>query len=148
MDKKFIARLKEFYTLETFQVAFYQAQEDSAADEYYKKAFQKMIGVEQNHADFFAALIERTGEEVPSIMGPIFKLAGDFIGESVEQSGQHDTCVLGEKLENKAIEKYRAFIKESSENKYLEIRNTLMEFLLDEEFHALWLHNYAKNHLN
>lgn len=148
MDDKLISRLKEFYTLETFQVAFYKAQADSAANEYYGKAFQKLVNIEQGHADYYANLIERAGEVVPSFAGSVFKLAGDFIGESVEQIGQHDTFTLGVKFENKAIKKYRTFIKESKDKNYIEIRNTLMEFLLDEEFHALWLQEYAKHHPN
>lgn len=148
MDNQFIFRLKEFYALETFQVAFYKAQVDSATNEYYGKAFQKLVDIEQSHADFFTALLEKAGESVPSFVGSTFKLAGDFMGESVEANGQHDTCTLGVKLENKALEHYRLFIKESKEKNYIEIRNTLMQFLLDEEFHTLWLQDYAKNHSN
>lgn len=118
MDKKFIFRLKEFYTLEIFQVAFYKAQVDSATEEYYGKAFQKLVDIEQGHANFFAGLLEKAGESVPTFVGSTFKLAGDFVGESVEANGQKDTCTLGVKLENKAMEHYHLFIKESKEKIY------------------------------
>lgn len=146
MDNKLIFRLKEFYTLETFQVAFYKAQVDSATDEYYGKAFEKLVRIEQGHTDFFANLIEKAGADIPSFVGSLVQLAGSFVGETVESAGQHDTCKLGVKLENKAMEHYRIFIKETKEKQYIIIRNTLMEYLLDEEFHTLWLRDYMNNH--
>ena len=146
MDGKLIFRFKEFYILETFQVAFYKAQVDSATDEYYRKAFDKMVQIEQGHADYFANIIEQTGEIVPENAGSIFKIAGHLVGETIESVGQHNTCKLGVALENKAMDKYRTFITESREKNYTIIRNTLMEYLLDEEFHTLWLRDYMNKH--
>ena len=146
MDDKLIFRLKEFYTLETFQVAFYDAQANSATDEYYKKAFAKMVKIEQGHADYFANLIGRAKEGVPSLVGSIFQLAGKFVGETVESIGQHSTCKLGVALENEATKKYREFIQESKEKEYLNVRDTLFEYLLDEEFHTYWLRDYMNKH--
>jgi demethoxyubiquinone hydroxylase (CLK1/Coq7/Cat5 family) len=148
LDKKLILRLKEFYILETFQVAFYKAQVSSATDEYYGKAFQKMVDMEQGHADYFEVLLNKAGESTPSTVGSMSKLAGGFVGESVEVNGQHDTCTLGVKLENKAINAYKTFIDECKQKEYTVIRDNLMEFLLDEEFHALWLEDYSKSHPN
>lgn len=148
MDNKLIFRLKEFYTLETFQVAFYNAQANSATDEYYKIAFEKMVQIEQGHADYFANIIDRANEEVPSVVGSVFQLAGSFVGETVESIGQHSTCKLGVALENKAMEAYRKFINEAKEKEYLVIKNTLMEYLLDEEFHTFWLRDYMNKHPN
>lgn len=143
MNKKFIFRLKEFYILETFQVAYYQAQLSSSTDEYYGKAFAKMVQIESGHADFFAQKLEQAKIEVPTLTGSIFELAGSILGESVESTGPYNTCKIGVALENKAMETYRAFISEATE--YPIVRNTLMEYLLDEEFHALWLKNYMNN---
>ena len=145
MDDKLIFRLKEFYTLETFQVAFYQAQVSTATDEYYGKAFEKMVQIESSHADFFAQLLDRAQSEVPTFTGSIFELAGGFVGDIVESTGQHNTCKLGVALENKAIKAYRTFITESKDKHYSELRDTLMEYLLDEEFHTLWLRDYMNN---
>ena len=148
MDNKLMDRFKHFYTLETFQVAFYNAQANSATDEYYKKAFEKMVQIEQGHADYFANIIDRANEEVPAVVGSVFQLAGSFLGETVESIGQHSTCKLGVLLENKAMEMYRKFIKEANEKEYLIIKDTLMEYLLDEEFHSYWLQEYMNKHPN
>lgn len=142
MDDKLIFRLKEFYKLETFQVAFYQAQVSTSTDEYYRKAFEKMVEIERGHVNFFAQVLDKAQIEVPMFTGSLFELAGSFVGEMVESTGQHNTCKLGVVLENKAIEAYRKFITESKNKHYSELRDTLMEYLLDEEFHSLWLKNY------
>lgn len=148
MDNKLISSLKKFYTLETFQVAFYNAQANSATDEYYKKAFEKMVQIEQGHADYFANIIDKANEEVPSLVGSVFQFAGGFVGETVESIGRHSTCKLGVTLENEASKMYREFIKESKEKEYLIIRDTLYEYLLDEEFHTYWLRDYMNKHPN
>ena len=148
MDNKLIFRFKEFYTLETFQVAFYTAQANSATNEYYQKAFEKMVQIEQGHADYFANIIDQANEEVPSLVGSVFQFAGSVVGETVESIGRHRTCKLGVALENEAIKMYREFIQESKEKEYLIIKDTLMEYLLDEEFHTYWLRDYANKHPN
>lgn len=145
MDRNLIFRLKEFYILETFQVAFYKAQSSSATDEYYGKAFNKLVNIEKGHADFFANKIEKANETVPAFVGSVFELAGNLLGETVESTGQLNTCKLGIALENKAMEKYQAFILESKEKSYKILQDTLMEYLLDEEFHTLWLTDYMNN---
>lgn len=146
MDDKLIFRLKEFYTLETFQVAFYEAQVSTSTDEYYCKAFEKMVQIESDHANFFAEVLDKTQVEVPKFTGSLFELAGNFVGEMVGSTGQHNTCKLGIALENKAMKAYRTFITESKTKHYSELRNTLMEYLLDEEFHTLWLRDYMNKH--
>ncbi|MCO1601915.1 demethoxyubiquinone hydroxylase family protein [Desulfosporosinus nitroreducens] len=148
MDDKFISRLKEFYKLEKFQVAFYESQISTSTNEYYIKAFEKMIEIEKGHADFFAQVLDKANIEVPTITGSVFKLAGGFIGDMVGLTGASNTCKLGVALENKAIEAYRTFITESKDKHYSELRNTLMDYLLDEEFHTLWLKDYMKKHPN
>jgi bacterioferritin len=148
MDDKLMFRLKEFYTLEVFQVAYYEAQVCSATDEYYRKAFEKLVRLEQGHADYFENMITQANETVPTFVGSIFQLAGNFLGETVESTGQYNTCKLGIALENRAMEMYREFILECKEKNYLIIHSSLMENLLDEEFHSLWLIDYMNKHPN
>lgn len=148
MDYKLITRLKEFYTLETFQVAFYQAQISSSANEYYNKAFEKMVQIESGHADFFAELLDKSNVEIPTVIGSVFEFAGGLLGNMIESTGTASTCKLGIALEKKAMEAYQTFITESKEKRYSELRGTLMEYLLDEEFHTLWLQDYMENHPN
>ena len=146
MDNKLIFRLKEFYTLETFQVAFYESQVSTSTNEYYNKAFEKMVQIESGHADFFAQILDKANIEVPKIVGSVFEFAGGFLGDMVGSTGSTNTCKLGVALENKAIEAYRTFITESKDKHYSELRNTLMDYLLDEEFHTLWLKDYMEKH--
>ncbi|EGW41313.1 ferritin-like domain-containing protein [Desulfosporosinus sp. OT] len=146
MDDKFVSSLQSFYKLETFQVAFYKAQISTSTDEYYRKAFEKLVQIESGHVDFFAQVLDKAQLEIPTFAGSLFELAGGFLGEMVESTGPVNTCKLGVALENKAIEAYRAFIAESKNKNYSVIRDTLMEYLLDEEFHTLWLRDYMNNH--
>ncbi|KLU59167.1 hypothetical protein CEB3_c41530 [Peptococcaceae bacterium CEB3] len=148
MDNKLIFRLKEFYTLEILQVAFYEAQANSATDEYYKKAFEKIVGTEQGHVDYFADKIVQANEKVPSVAGSVFQLAGSVVGETMEFVGKYNTCMFGVALENKATEMYRTFIDETNIKNYVKIKDTLFKNLLDEEFHAYWLRDYATKHPN
>lgn len=144
MDKKLIYRLKQFYILETFQVAYYQAQVDASTDEYYTKAFEKMVKIEQGHADYFANKIELASETVPELVGSVFDLTGSILGETAEAMGQRNTCKFGAALEKKAMQEYQTFIQECKENNYLALNNDLMDYLLDEHFHTLWLTDYSK----
>ncbi|MHB8124603.1 MAG: demethoxyubiquinone hydroxylase family protein [Desulfitobacteriaceae bacterium] len=144
MNYKLISRLKEFYILETFQVAYYEAQLSSSTDEYYSNAFKKMVQIESGHADFFANKLDQAKVTVPVVVGSVFELAGSLLGETVESTGPYNTCKLGVALENKAMETYRSFISEAKDKNYSILRDTLMEYLLDEEFHTLWLRDYMK----
>lgn len=146
MDDELIFRLKKFYTLETFQVAFYESQVSASTNEYYSKAFEKMVQIESGHADFFAQVLDKANIEVPNIVGSVFEKAGGFIGDMAGLTGASNTCKLGLALETKAMEAYRAFITESKDKHYSELRNTLMDYLLDEEFHTLWLKDYMTKH--
>ncbi|AFM40884.1 Ubiquinone biosynthesis protein COQ7 [Desulfosporosinus acidiphilus SJ4] len=146
MDQKLLSRFKEFYTLETFQVAYYNEQLQSSTDEYYCHAFEKMAQIEQGHVDFFAEELDKANVDPPTVKGSVFSLAGTFLGDMVKSTGAHNTCKLGMALENKAIQTYQAFIQESTDKKYSILRRTLMEYRLDEEFHSLWLQDYMKKH--
>lgn len=148
MDDKLVFRLKEFYILEKFQVSFYESQVSTSINEYYTKAFAKMVAIESGHADFFAQVLDKAGIELPAIVGSVFEKAGGILGDMVSLAGASNTCKLGVALETKAIETYRTFITESKEKHYSELRNTLMDYLLDEEFHTLWLKDYMENHPN
>lgn len=140
---KIISRLKEFYVLEKFQVAYYKAQLSCADDEYYRTAFKKMVQIEDSHANFFANKLTEKNINLPVVSGSLFELAGSILGETVEITGPQNTCKLGVILETKAIEMYKKFIIEAWEDESL--RKTLWEYLLDEEFHTFWMQDYLKH---
>lgn len=136
-------KLKEFYLLETFQVQYYRAQLSESKDEYYRKAFEKMVKIESIHAEYFAQKLREYGIEQPQIVDPVFKAAGRFLGEAAEFTGQYNTCRLGVALETKAMEMYRDFAIKAWKDSSL--RDTLMDYLIDEEFHTLWMQDYLRN---
>ncbi|HHX94939.1 MAG TPA: ferritin-like domain-containing protein [Clostridia bacterium] len=142
-ENKLAYKLKEFYILETFQVRYYQAQLSAPQDEYYRKAFEKMVKVESGHAHFFAQQLLERGLEIPHVAEPLFKFAGRLLGETVELTGPYNTCKLGVALEGKAMEMYREFIMKAWGDEKL--RDTLMEYLIDEEFHTLWMEDYMRH---
>ncbi len=136
MEKKELAyKLKEFYLLEKLQVDYYKAQLSEAKDKYYRKAFSKMAKIEEGHVNFFVQKMARENIQIPEAFGSLFKIAGRILGESVELTGPVNTCKLGIALEKKAMEMYRMFIMKSWVDQQL--RNDLMDFLIDEEFHKL-----------
>lgn len=141
MKDKISFRLKEFYILEKFQVKYYESQLSTAESEYYRKAFQKMMEIEQVHVDFFAQELISKDLDVPAVIGSLADMGGNFLGESVELTGPSKACKLGAALENRAIEMYQSFVMEAKDDVYL--KDKLMEFCLEEEFHSLWLQNYA-----
>jgi bacterioferritin len=69
-------------------------------------------------------------------------MAGRILGEAVELAGPASACKLGVALENKAIDKYREFIIKKWGDE--ELQSTLMQYLLDEEFHMLWMKKHAE----
>jgi demethoxyubiquinone hydroxylase (CLK1/Coq7/Cat5 family) len=139
---KLLDKLKEFYTLETFQVQYYKAQLSEAKNEYYRTAFERMVQIESGHADYFAGRLIAENEDVPVITGSVFKMAGRILGEAVELAGPASACKLGVALENKAIDKYREFIIKKWGDE--ELQSTLMQYLLDEECHMLWMKKHAE----
>lgn len=144
MDRQgLIYKLREFYLLEVFQVRYYTSQLSASQDEYYRKAFEKMVKIERGHADYFAQRLLEEGVDPPQAVEPLFKVAGRLLGESVELAGPYNTCRLGVALENKAMEMYRDFIMKAWGDPGL--RNTLMEYHLDEEFHTLWMRDYMRH---
>ncbi|WP_238455506.1 hypothetical protein [Desulfolucanica intricata] len=63
--------------------------------------------------------------------------------ESIELTGSINTCKLGVTLKSIAMEMYHSVIIKTWVDQSL--RDKLMEFLLDEEFHKLWMKNYLNN---
>ncbi len=141
MNSKFIYRLKEFYILETFQVAYYRSQLSTLTDEYHIQAFEKLITTEETHAQFFANLIGKANLELPSLTGTLFNFAAQILGESAESISKTNGLKLAVMLEKKAAATYRDFISEAKT--FPVIHHALMAYLLDEEFHILWLDNYV-----
>lgn len=142
MDEQIINRLKHIYELEKFQIAFYMSQLSSTEDKYYHKAFEKIVETEKKHAVFFAHKLAKADIPIPKVGGTLAEFAGSIVGESLELTGQANTCKMGVSLEKKSLLAYHNLIDELRGEP--EVRSKLMEFLLEEEFHTLWLQDYVK----
>ncbi len=142
MDEQIIHRLKHIYELEKFQIAFYISQLSSIEDKYYHKAFTKLVETERKHATFFAYKLAKADIPIPKVGGTLADIAGSIVGESLELTGPTNTCKMGVALEKKTLLAYHNLIDELRGEP--ETREKLMEFLLEEEFHALWLQDYGK----
>ena len=52
-----VTRVKEFYLLETFQLALYSSQIASLENEYIEKAYERILELERHHVDFYKDLL-------------------------------------------------------------------------------------------
>lgn len=143
MNKQIIGHLKRIYELEKFQINYYISQISSTQDSILDKALSKIIKTDKVHTDFFVNIFTKANIELPKIASTIADIAGSIVGESMELTGQANTCNIGVILEEKVLSAYYELIKENDlESK---LQNKLINFMLDKEFHMLWLHHYAQH---
>lgn len=142
MKEQIIHSLRHLYELEKFQISFYMSQLSSTENQYYHNAFTKIVQTEREHASFFARKLAQADIPIPQVGGTLAEIAGSLVGESAEIAGPVNTCKLGVVLENRTLGEYHKLIHAIKGDSVL--RDQLMEFVLDEEFHALWLQDYAK----
>ncbi|MHB1126732.1 MAG: demethoxyubiquinone hydroxylase family protein [Bacillota bacterium] len=140
MDKdKLTYKLKEFYTLESFQVDFYNSQVNSTDNLHIKRAYERFANREQKHVDFFKNRLLNLGNHQPVIIGPVFEVAGFAMGKAVGLLSIKEQFNLAIALENKATQMYAEFINEASVDLDLEdLARNLWYFMVDEECHAFW----------
>lgn len=142
MDEQSLHQLKKIYELEKFQIAYYESQLSSMEDKFYHKAFTLIVRTKKKHADFIAKKLVEAGIEIPKVVGTLADIAGNVVGESLELTGPTNTCRIGVALESKGLTEYHELINHLKGEP--ELQDWLMEFMLEEEFYALWLNNYAK----
>ena len=143
MNKQIIGQLKQIYELEKFQINYYISQISSTQDSTLDKALSKIIEADKEHTDFFVKIFTEANIEIPKIASTIADIAGSIVGESMELTGQANTCKIGVVLEEKVLSAYYELIKENDlESKR---KDKLIDFKLDKEFHMLWLQHYAQH---
>lgn len=123
-------------------INYFISQQSSDQEKFYHLAFAKIVETKKHHAKFFAHLLARADIPLPKVGGTLAEFAGSIVGESLELAGQVSTCKMGVALENKTLTAYHELIREVESDQ--ELTEKLMEFLLEEEFHTLWLQDYAK----
>ncbi|HBW33843.1 hypothetical protein [Desulfosporosinus sp. BICA1-9] len=141
-NKQIIGQLKQIYELEKFQINYYTSQISSTQNSLLDKALSKIIQTDKEHTDFFVHIFTDENIEIPKIATTIADIAGSIIGESMELTGQANTFKIGVSLEEKALSAYYELLKENDlESK---LKDKLIDFKLDKEFHMLWLQHYAQ----
>lgn len=143
MNKHIIGQLKRIYELEKFQITYYISQISSTQESILDKALSKIIQTDKEHINFFVHIFAGAYIEIPKITSAIADIAGSIVGESMELTGQANTCKIGVALEEKVLSAYYELIKENDlESK---LQDQLTDFKLDKEFHMLWLQHYAQH---
>ena len=142
MNKQIIGQLKRVYELEKFLINYYTSQISSTQESILDKALSKIIQTDKEHTDFFVHIFAEASIEIPKFASTIADIAGSIVGESMELTGQANTCKIGVALEEKVLSAYYELIKENDlESK---LQDKLIDFKLDKEFHMLWLQHYAQ----
>ena len=143
MNKQIIGQLKQIYELEKFQINYYLSQISSTQNSILDKALSKIIQTDKDHTDFFVHTFADKNIELPKIASTLADIAGSIIGESMELTGQSNTCKIGVALEEKVLSAYYELIKENDlESK---LQDILIDFKQDKEIHMLWLQHYAQH---
>jgi bacterioferritin len=140
-EKRLIAKLNWFYSLETQQVDLYTMQAHAMDDIYLAKAFARIAVIEQQHVDNIAAEIRRRGQ-APTKLGEVIapylgKIAGGLTGALGAEAALKADIVL----EKKAMKDYKDLILRTGEK---ELFDVLWDNLLDEDLHTAWFANKLK----
>ncbi len=140
MEKgKLIYKLKEFHVLEIYQVDFYNSQIKSLEEPRIKKAFERFVIREKEHADFFAQKLKELDSSPSKVISPAFAAAGFITGKALDLLSLKDRYKLGISFENKAVEMYQSFIEMSAKDPQLnELNDYLWHYMIDEEEHQFW----------
>ena len=142
MNEQIIGQLKRIYELEKFQINYYISQLSSTQNSILDKALSKIIETDKIHTDFFEHIFTEVNIEIPRIASTIANIAGSIVGESIELTGQANTCKIGVALEDKVLSAYYELIRENDLESKLD--DKLIDFKLDKEFHMLWLQHFAQ----
>ena len=142
MNEQINNKLRQLYELETFQVKYFFSQLSSTDDSIFYKALCKIIVRENKHIDFFTQHFIEENIDIPKIAASIANIAGSLVGESMELTGHVHISKVGVTLEKKTLNIYYDLIKERGLT--LKLRDKLIDFQLDNEFHALWLQHFAQ----
>lgn len=144
MEKEELLRtLNWFYTLELNQVRMYSNQREQTDDPHLARAFKKFAELEQGHVERIRELIENQGE-TPFLVGEVAgKITGSIAGHLAEFTDWNRTLEFNISLEKKAISDYKDLAEKVSDE---EIREVLLDNMLEEELHAVWMADYINSH--
>lgn len=138
-EKKIIAKLNWFYSLELNQVDLYSAQARAVEDIYLSRALGRIAVIEQQHVDNMAAEIRRRGAEPTKLGDVISPLLGKTAGSLSSLAGPKWILKLGITLEEKAMRDYKDFIVRVGNDRHL--FDVLWDNLIDEDIHTAWFAN-------
>lgn len=141
MDKDtLISKLNWFYSLELNQVDLYKAQSKAFKGSYSGLVFERISGIEQNHADNVGDKIVALGGK-PTVLGDIISpLLGKVAGELIAMTGLEDTLAINIMVEQKAMTDYNGLIEKLQQDQYgdEELTKILQHNFVDENLHTGW----------
>lgn len=133
-----LRKLNWFYTLELSQVDLYVAQSKKFKGSYESIVFERMALVEQDHADYLAAVIRELGGEPHEIGDVISPLFGGLLGKTLAFTGLKKTLQGNLKIEKKAMADYVGLLKQVGAEFGPELQAVLQHNLVDEDVHTAW----------
>ena len=138
-QKKVIAKLNWFYSLELNQVDLYIAESKKTDDIYIKNTLKRVSVIEQQHVDNIASKIKKLGEK-PTFLGDVIApITGKIGGNIIGLTGVINMLKINIKLEEKAMLDYKDFILKSGKDK--DLFELLWSNLIDEDLHSAWFTN-------
>lgn len=142
MERDVLLRtLNWFYTLEVNQVRMYSNQSEQAADPHLARALKKFAEIEQGHVENIREVIENLGQTASITGEAAGKITGSIIGHLPDFTNWDKTLEFNVSLEKRAISDYKNLAAKVDDKG---IRDVLINNMLDEELHTLWMEDYIK----
>lgn len=148
-----ITKLNWFYSLELNQVDWYISQSKAFTGTYSSRVLERVVQIEQQHANNIEASIRRLGQ-TPTILGDVISpILGSVAGKTISLTGLSNTFKVNILLERKAMRDYSDLIihiRETGLHKMSELKEirtptgvlSLIEILrrnyIDEDLHTSW----------
>ncbi|MHB1419103.1 MAG: demethoxyubiquinone hydroxylase family protein [Bacillota bacterium] len=132
-------KLKEFHSLEVYQVDMFNNQIDSIEDPHAKSVYERFVVREQEHVEFYQRILAEIKEPLPQLINSAFAAAGFVTGKALGLLSIKEKYKMGLAVEKMAVEMYHGFILDASEDPRLaELVKNLQYYMVDEELHRLW----------
>lgn len=140
MDREVLLRtLNWFYTLEVNQVRMYSSQSEQADDPRLARALKKFAEIEQGHVENIREVIENLGQTASIVGEAAGKISGTITGHLPDFTDWDKTLEFNVSLEKRAISDYKNLAAKVDDEG---IRELLLNNMLDEELHTVWMEDY------
>jgi len=142
-ESKLIYKLREFYSMELYQLDLYKAQLKTIEETHIQKAYERFIIREREHVDYYYKKLKELDAELPKPVEAAATFAGFVSGKALDLMSLKDRYKLGVAVENKAVNMYETFIQMAdTDPKLADLTDHLWYFMMDEEMHQYWFQEY------